>query len=533
MKTKSILLLLAGLLLSARDMVAQDTNFFIFLCFGQSNMEGFPGIEQQDKAPVDDRFQVLAAVDFPRLGKEKGIIKGILLPQGESNTNDKEWPSKVKEIYDRLLQDLNLKPDSVPLLAGELVNADERGACASMNSIIAKLPQTITNSSVISSSGCTSRPDHLHFNPAGYRELGRRYGEKMLWLLGYQLAGADAASTTPKASPTTQPKSFIHYFLPTPPQGDLSRDAWGATNVLPRDSRNGLEDTTLKQYCYWDGQILKAPDGKYHLFASRWDESRGHGGWFGSVAVHAVSDSLLGPYVDQGLCWPQDHGGRGHNVTALTLPDGRYAIVISETRPCEVYVSTSLDGPWEHLGTITVEGEPRWHASNVSVMARPDGNFEFVPRDGRIFFSDKGILGPYKPQGGSVFPGGIPNLEDPCIWYSGGLYHIVVNSWSTRRAYHLTSRDGIHDWTNRGVACDPREAMVRYPDGTVNHWNKAERPSVYIESGHVAAMTLAVIDVEKEQDKGNDGHGSKVIVIPFDGAALDRDLQPTSDSTRP
>jgi hypothetical protein len=38
-------------------------------------------------------------------------------------------------------------------------------------------------------------------------------------------------------------------------------------------------------------------------------------------------------------------------------------------------------------------------------------------------------------------------------------------------------------------------------------------------------MTLAVIDVEKEQDKGNDGHGSKVIVIPFDGAALDRDLQ--------
>ncbi len=213
------------------------------------------------------------------------------------------------------------------------------------------------------------------------------------------------------------------------------------------------------------------------MFASRWDESRGHSGWFGSVAVHAVSDSLLGPYVDKGLCWPDDHGGKGHNVTALTLPDGRYAIVISETRPCEVYVSKSLDGPWEHLGTINVDGDPKWHASNVSIMARPDGNFEFVPRDGRIFFSDKGILGPYKPQGNSVFPQGIPNLEDPCIWYSGGLYHIVVNSWSTRKAYHLTSGDGIHDWTNRGLAYDPREAIVRYPDGTVNHWNKLERPS--------------------------------------------------------
>jgi hypothetical protein len=621
MKTNAILFLLAGSLVSITNLVAQDTNFFIFLCFGQSNMEGFPGIEPPDKAPVDDRFQVLAAVDFPSLGRKKGnwypavpplcrpsaglcpadyfgrtmvsnlppnikvgivsvsvagckvelfektnyrtyastappwmtniihiyggnpyqrlvdmaklaqkdgVIKGILLHQGESNTNDREWPAKVKGIYDSLLQDLNLKPDSAPLLAGEVVNADQQGACASMNTIIDELPQTIPNSHVISSKGCTSRRDHLHFTPAGYRELGKRYAEKMLSLLGY-----GAATKTSDTRLTAQEKTFISFFLPSPPHGELVRDAWGASDVGPRDTRNGLEDTTMKQYCYWDGQILKAPDGKYHMFASRWDESRGHGGWFGSVAVHAVSDSLLGPYVDQGLCWPNDHGGRGHNVTALTLPDGRYAIVISETRPCEVYFSKSLDGPWEHLGTITVEGDPKWHASNVSIMARPDGNFEFVPRDGRIFFSDKGILGPYKPQGGSVFPSRIPNLEDPCIWYSGGLYHIVVNSWSTRKAYHLTSRDGIHDWTNRGLAYDPREAIVRYPDGTVNHWNKAERPSVYIENGHVAAMTLAVIDVEKEQDKGNDGHGSKVIVIPFDGAALDRDPQPAPDSLRP
>jgi len=336
-------------------------------------------------------------------------------------------------------------------------------------------------------------------------------------------------------APQTQPKSktFIDYFLPTPIHGPLTRDTWGADGVLPRDIHNGLEDPTMKQYCYWDGQIIKAPDGKYHMFASRWDQARGHNGWFGSVAVHAVSDSLLGPYVDKGMCWPDDHGGRGHNVTALALPDGRYAVVISETRPCEVYISKSLDGPWEHLGTITVEGEPRWHASNVTIMARPDERFEFTERDGRVFISDKGILGPYKPQGPSVFPKGIPNLEDPCIWYSGGLYHILVNSWSTRKAYHLTSSDGIHDWTNRGVAYDPQAPIVRYTDGTVNHWNKVERPGVYIENGHVAAVTLAAIDVEKNLDKGNDQHGSKVLVIPFDGAALDRDLQSAAVAPKP
>jgi hypothetical protein len=253
-----------------------DPNFYIFLCFGQSNMEGFPGVETQDKT-ADERFQVLAAVDCPKLARKKGewypavaplcrdatglcpadyfgrtmvaklpkkvrvgvvnvsvagckielfdkdnykkyastapswmtgiikeydgnpyahlvamgkvaqkkgVIKGILLHQGESNTNDKEWPKKVKAVYDNLIKDLDLKPEAVPLLAGEVVHADQRGACASMNAVIDELPKTIPNAHVISSSGCACRPDRLHFTPEGYRELGKRYGEKMLSILG-------------------------------------------------------------------------------------------------------------------------------------------------------------------------------------------------------------------------------------------------------------------------------------------------------------------------------------------------------------
>ena len=64
-------------------------------------------------------------------------------------------------------------------------------------------------------------------------------------------------------------KTLIDYFLPMPTRGRLARDAWGAHNVLPRDPRNGLEDTTMKQWCYWDGQIIAGPEGKYHMFASR------------------------------------------------------------------------------------------------------------------------------------------------------------------------------------------------------------------------------------------------------------------------
>jgi hypothetical protein len=59
----------------------------------------------------------------------------------------------------------------------------------------------------------------------------------------------------------------------------------------------------------------------------------------------------------------------------------------------------------------------------------------------------------------------------------------------------------------------------------VNHWTIVGRPSVFLENGHVAYFTFAVIDVPKNQELPNDNHGSKVIVVPFDGAALDRDLQ--------
>jgi hypothetical protein len=357
---------------------------------------------------------------------------------------------------------------------------------------------------------------------------------------------------------TTGAKPFIDYFLPIPIIGSLSKDVWGAPTVGPRDPQNGLEDTTMKKWDYWDGKIFKGPDGKYHMLASRWDQAVGHNGWFNSKGVHAVSNTLLGPYIDQGLCWPDNEEGKGHNVTGLVMPDGTYTAVVSETRNGDVFNASSLDGPWKQLGSITVNQDkwraifsPRsqpdgktkvtpWRASNVSLIVRPDGDFEIVQRSGQIMISKTGVLGTYTIEGPSIYPK-MPSLpqsnlgcfEDPVIWFSGGWYHIVVNNWKDRKAYHLISADGITGWKFQGLAFDPTVNFIRYTDGTINHWEKLERPGVYLENGHVAAVTLAVIDVPKEDEKGNDNHGSKVIVIPFDGAAMDRDLQPPAGADTP
>jgi len=246
-------------------------------------MEGYPGIQDEDKGPVDERFQMLAAVDFPKqdrkmgqwypavpplcrpctglcpvdffgrtlvsnlppnikvgvvnvavagckielfqkdsfkdyastaapwmqniiktydgnpyqhlvdmakLAQKDGVIKGILLHQGESNNGQKDWPAKVNGIYENLLKDLNLKATDVPLIVGELVPADQKGACAGMNKIIDDISATIPTAHAVSATGCEGRPDHLHFTPAGYRELGKRYAETTLPLLGVKAAEA-------------------------------------------------------------------------------------------------------------------------------------------------------------------------------------------------------------------------------------------------------------------------------------------------------------------------------------------------------
>jgi hypothetical protein len=124
-------------------------------------------------------------VEMAKIAQKNGVIKGILLHQGESNTNDTLWTKKVKIVYDNLMADLNLNSTEVPLLAGETVHEDQGGICASMNKIIATLPETIPNSHVISSSGCTAAADNLHFDAEGYRTFGKRYAAKMLSLLGY------------------------------------------------------------------------------------------------------------------------------------------------------------------------------------------------------------------------------------------------------------------------------------------------------------------------------------------------------------
>lgn len=144
-------------------------------------------------------------VTLAKRAQQDGVIKGVLMHQGESNTGDPEWAQKVQSVYDHLLGDLQLKPEEVPLLAGEVVQANGEGQCVAMNKQIDELPKTLHTAHVVSSTGCSNGPDKLHFDAAGYRELGRRYGEKMLELMGYQVRSPFTVPADAVTAETTVP----------------------------------------------------------------------------------------------------------------------------------------------------------------------------------------------------------------------------------------------------------------------------------------------------------------------------------------
>ena len=343
---KSIVLALLCLCPMLKVSAEVDPNFYIFLCFGQSNMEGAARPEAQDMVSPGPRFLLMSAVDDEKSGRkmgewcealpplcrpgngltpadyfgrtmianlpenvrvgvihvaiggiriegfmpdsiknyaenvapgwmkgmlkayndnpyerlvtlarkaqQDGVIKGILMHQGCSNTGEPDWADKVKNVYDNLLGDLNLVPEQVPLLAGEVVQANGKGVCIGMNKQIQALPETIHTAHVVSSDDCTNGPDNLHFDAAGYRELGARYADKMLSLLGYESkrptyiykglevpADAKVAETTFPGNefPKVDKEGRAYFSISAPEAKDVKVDICSKKYDMKRDSK--------------------------------------------------------------------------------------------------------------------------------------------------------------------------------------------------------------------------------------------------------------------------------------------------------
>ena len=91
----------------------------------------------------------------------------------------------------------------------------------------------------------------------------------------YGIAAAVFLANTALSGANAQAKPFEEYIKPMPPVAALSSATWGVAGVIPRDISNGIESAkgagVHPQWYYWDGEIIAAKDGKFHMFMSTFD----------------------------------------------------------------------------------------------------------------------------------------------------------------------------------------------------------------------------------------------------------------------
>ncbi len=283
----------------------------------------------------------------------------------------------------------------------------------------------------------------------------------------------------------------------------------------------------------WDPSIIKVGD-TYHMFASCWPDDDFQK-WKQSYVVRATSKNLLGPYTyveDVLLPRPGKYfDSQGCHNPKITFHDGKfylYHLGISSWKS-GVAVSDSVEGPWERRDDwcIPANNPAMWiHADGsvygVGKVKVPNPKYEKGSKEFHHQFhylqaiKADNIFGPYTrlhEKGENALPENFEN-EDPCIWYDGGRYHVMVtdlHGYATglKRGFtYYTSKDGLK---YELVSKDPLFSMnhpIRFDDDSEFKFARIERPNVVLnEKGDVIAVLAACLPHKHAE-------GSRILVFP-------------------
>jgi hypothetical protein len=323
-------------------------------------------------------------------------------------------------------------------------------------------------------------------------------------------------------------------------------------------------------YWTWDGSVIRGPDGRYHMFASRWSKEVSFApNWVAcSEVVRAVSDTPEGPYhyVETVIKrrGPEYWDGMvSHNpairkcgekyllfYTGTTyrfpFPDASNAVISSEQRAearCNqqvgMLVADCLEGPWQRGDAPVIGRNPlpgKWDSSmanNPSPCVMPDGSI-FVIYKGIAYDGDLMRLGIARAAAWNrpferlldrplfQFDELDASVEDPFFWYDGRQFNMLMKDMEGRLCgeYHgglfATSSDAFQWDIRRGEVAYSRK--VRWDDGKVTEQGNLERPSLLFNdqgaATHFVAATSAEPFVDREALKA-----TWVMVIPLAASA--------------
>ncbi len=278
-------------------------------------------------------------------------------------------------------------------------------------------------------------------------------------------------------------------------------------------------------YYVWCSSPIDGPDGKVHLFYSRWDARKKMGGWIkGSEIAHAIADSPEEPFVYQETILSPREGywdaTTCHNPL-IRFVDGKYVLFYmgnsngkTNTKRIGLAVADSLYGPWQRPDKPLLEAGPEgaWDdhcTTNPAFIKKSNGAYwlyykswntkEYETATGQIRGNRKyglaiaqHLQGPYEKYNGNPvidFSGKGENrqFEDAFIWEERRKLKIIARDmglYDHESGLLMHSHDGLH-WSEPQIAYRALRSYMDMPPAPAHlkKYGRLERPMLLLRKG--------------------------------------------------
>ncbi len=291
----------------------------------------------------------------------------------------------------------------------------------------------------------------------------------------------------------------------------------------------------LQDWYVWGTSAIEGPDGRVHVFFSRWPARRRMGGWINSSEIaHAVADRPEGPYEDiETIIAPRGEGfwdaTTCHNPHIQKV-DGKYCLFHmgnsngkTNTKRVGLAVADSLAGPWKRFDKPLLETGPEqaWDnhcTSNPAFVRHPNGQYWLYYKSWNstdyynsshptirgnrkygLAIAEK-LEGPYvKYEHNPVIDyssrGDNTQIEDAYVFIEDGKFKMIARDmgiFNHEVGLYLESDDGL-EWSEPKVAYGPVRQYVTEPPGPsyLRKYGRFERPQILMRDGKPACLFVA------------------------------------------
>lgn len=278
----------------------------------------------------------------------------------------------------------------------------------------------------------------------------------------------------------------------------------------------------------WCNSPIYDPEGKVHVFFSRWDDKYGMGGWINRCEIgHAVARNAESPFEVVGPVLSPRSGF--FDATTCHNPhiqffDGTYFLFYmgncdgsTHTKRIGLATAQSLEGPWTRSEQPLLQPGPEgsWDdhcTTNPALLHHPNGEFwlyykswntreyQSAPKNAPIKGNRKyglaiarGIKGPYtKFAGNPVIDfsklAAHKQLEDAFVWHEGGKFRLIARDmgfYDHSVGLLFESADGLN-WSEPEIAYEALSHYVKEPPAPakLKRYGRLERPQLLMKNGH-------------------------------------------------